>query len=70
MSFPFWDEDVIITRVLGQRHFIAAPGSSHKEIEYSFCNICGSHIILRLPYDNRIIEICPACGTEMMQGNG
>jgi len=68
--FPFWDEDVTITRVVGQRHFVALLGSSRKEIEFSFCNKCGTPAIHRLFYEDRVIEICPGCFTEMMQGNG
>ena len=68
-KFPFWDDDVTVTRVVGQRHFVVFSGSK-KESQLSFCNVCGNVFTIRAAYDNRLIEICPGCGTEMMQGNG
>lgn len=67
VKFPFWDDDVAVTRVVGQRHYIAVSGSS-KETGLSFCNECGCPLVLRTIHGKRVIDVCPECGTEMMQG--
>ena len=56
----FWSARVIVTRVVGTRHFVQAPDEA-EEYDSSFCNGCGGWLMNKT--DDGLL-LCAGCGTR------
>ena len=58
----FWAAQVVITRVVGTRHYVQAPDEA-EEYDTSFCNGCGLWMLLKT--DDGLL-LCAGCGARQI----